>query len=96
MPSGKISNPKNGATIAANTAFNIEVTVRNFATGQFVNAQANYFAAPQTLNGAGQILGHSHVVMELLTSLDQATPTDPKKFAFFKVSGHSFPANRID
>lgn len=53
-------------------------------TGAFVNAQENYFAAPQQLNGAGQIIGHSHVVVEQLTSLAQTTPTDPKKFAFFK------------
>jgi len=49
-----------------------------------VNAQENYFAAPQQLNGQGQIIGHSHVVVETLTALDQTTPTDPKKFAFFK------------
>jgi len=36
------------------------------------------------VNGQGQIIGHSHVVVELLTALDQTTPTDPTKFAFFK------------
>lgn len=53
-------------------------------TGFFVNAAANYFAAPQQLNSAGQIQGHSHVVVETLSALDQTTTTDPKKFAFFK------------
>jgi hypothetical protein len=53
-------------------------------TGFFVNAQANYFAAPQQVNAQGQIQGHSHVVVELLSSLDQTTTTDPTKFAFFK------------
>lgn len=52
--------------------------------GFFVNAQANYFAAPQFTNAQGQIQGHSHVVVEKLDSLTQTQPTDPKKFAFFK------------
>jgi hypothetical protein len=53
-------------------------------TGQFTNAQASYFSAPQQLNAQGQIIGHSHVVIEQLSALDQTTPTDPTKFAFFK------------
>ncbi|KAF9056424.1 hypothetical protein BJ165DRAFT_1433336 [Panaeolus papilionaceus] len=85
MPSAKFVFPKNGDTsIKANTAFTIQMAVANFQTGAFVNAQENYFAAPQTVNAQGQIIGHSHVVVESLTALDQTTPTDPKKFAFFK------------
>jgi len=84
MPSSKFTIPKNGDSIPENTAFTITMAVANFQTGAFVNAQENYFAAPQQLNGQGQIIGHSHVVVEQLTSLDQTTPTDPKKFAFFK------------
>jgi len=85
MPSAKFVFPKNGDTsIKANTAFTIQMAVANFQTGAFVNAQENYFAAPQTVNAQGQIIGHSHVVVEQLTALDQTTPTDPKKFAFFK------------
>ena len=53
-------------------------------TGNFVNAQSNYFSAPQQLNAQGQIVGHSHVVVEQLSAIDQTTPTDPTKFAFFK------------
>jgi hypothetical protein len=49
-----------------------------------VNAQQNYFAAPQTLNDGGQIVGHSHIVVQQLTSLTDTTPGDPSKFAFFK------------
>jgi len=84
MPSSKFTNPKNGGTVAANQQFTISMAINNLATGNFVNAQANYFAAPQQLNGQGVIVGHSHVVVEQLTALDQTTPTDPKKFAFFK------------
>ncbi|EDR15098.1 uncharacterized protein LACBIDRAFT_300910 [Laccaria bicolor S238N-H82] len=84
MPSAKFTFPKNGDTIKATTAFTISMAVKNFQTGAFVNAQENYFAAPQQVNGQGQIIGHSHVVVEQLTALDQTTPTDPKTFAFFK------------
>jgi len=84
MPSAKYLFPKNGATIPANQAFNAQLNVANFQTGVFTNAQKTYFAAPQTLNGQGLIIGHSHMVIEALTSLDQITPTDPTKFIFFK------------
>jgi len=84
MPSAKFVFPANGATIPANVPFNISMAVSNLETGNFVNAQQNYFAAPQQLNAQGQIVGHSHVVVEALSSLGQTTPTDPTKFAFFK------------
>ena len=60
------------------------MAIRGMQTGTFVNAAANYFAAPQQLNGQGQIIGHTHVVIEKLDSLDQTKATDPNKFAFFK------------
>lgn len=84
MPSSKFSFPKNFGAVKANTAFTIEMQIKNMQTGFFVNAQENYFAAPQFLNAQGQIQGHSHVVIEELTAVDQTTTTDPKKFAFFK------------
>jgi hypothetical protein len=84
MPSCKFTFPQNGGTIASNTAFTISLAITGMETGNFVNAQQNYFAAPQQLNGQGQIIGHSHVVVEQLSSLTQDTPTDPTKFAFFK------------
>jgi len=84
MPSAKFTNPKNGDTIAANTAFTISMAISNLDAGNFVNAEENYFSAPQQLSAQGLIIGHSHVVVEQLTALDQTTPTDPTKFAFFK------------
>ncbi|KAJ7748499.1 hypothetical protein DFH07DRAFT_923476 [Mycena maculata] len=84
MPSAKYLFPTNGATIAANTAFNATLNINNLVTGVFTNAALTYFAAPQTLDSTGLIIGHSHMVIEALTSLDQTTPTDPQKFAFFK------------
>lgn len=84
MPSSKFVSPKNFDTIKAGQTFTIEMAIKNMQTGLFVNADANYFAAPQQLNNGGQITGHSHVVIEKLDSLDQTQPTDPRKFAFFK------------
>ncbi|KAF9454961.1 hypothetical protein P691DRAFT_5609 [Macrolepiota fuliginosa MF-IS2] len=84
MPSSKFVVPKNGDVLKENTAFTITMAIQGMQTGFFVNADENYFAAPQQLNAQGQIQGHSHVVVEALTAVDQTTPTDPKKFAFFK------------
>ncbi|KAE9409368.1 hypothetical protein BT96DRAFT_807092 [Gymnopus androsaceus JB14] len=85
MPSAKFSNPANGDTIAANTDFTITMNVNNLITGNFVNADESYFAAPQQVDASsGQIIGHTHVVMELLSDLGQTTPTNPQVFAFFK------------
>ncbi|KIK99217.1 hypothetical protein PAXRUDRAFT_822988 [Paxillus rubicundulus Ve08.2h10] len=84
MPSAKFTNPKNLDVIPANQAFTVSLAIQGMETGFFVNAQENYFSAPQQLNSQGQIQGHSHVVIEELSSLTQTTPTDPTKFAFFK------------
>lgn len=84
MPSAKFVNPPNMGTIKANTAFTVQMAIQGMETGFFVNAQTNYFAAPQQVNGQGQVQGHSHVVIELLSAIDQTKPTDPTKFAFFK------------
>lgn len=84
QPSAKFSFPTNLANIEPNTPFNITMNIANLETGNFVNAESNYFAAPQQLSSSGQIIGHSHFVVESLTSLTQTTPTDPTKFAFFK------------
>lgn len=84
MPSAKFTNPKNLDVIPPNQAFTVSLAIQGMETGHFVNAQENYFSAPQQLNNQGQIQGHSHVVIEQLDSLSQTTPTDPNKFAFFK------------
>ncbi|KAJ7451172.1 hypothetical protein FB451DRAFT_1051689, partial [Mycena latifolia] len=85
MPSAKYVFPKNGDTIPANQAFNAQLAIANLHAGVFTNAQKTYFAAPQTLDGEGLIVGHTHmVVIEALTAIDQIEPTDPTKFVFFK------------
>ncbi|KAG8956916.1 hypothetical protein FRC03_010715 [Tulasnella sp. 419] len=84
MPSSKFQNPKNGDVIAPNTEFTIQMAVSKMQTGNFVNPQEKYFAAPQQVNGAGIIIAHSHVVIEKINSLDSTDVTDPNVFAFFK------------
>jgi hypothetical protein len=84
MPSSKFSNPANGDTITANQEFTISMNIQNLDTGNFVNANENYFAAPQQLNAQGQIIGHTHVVIEAINGLADTTPTNPQTFAFFK------------
>jgi hypothetical protein len=84
MPSSKFTSPKNLDDIAANTPFTVSMAVSNLQTGNFVNANLNYFAAPQQVGQNGQIIGHTHVTIEQLTSVTQTTPTNPKLFAFFK------------
>ncbi|EJD04998.1 uncharacterized protein FOMMEDRAFT_166709 [Fomitiporia mediterranea MF3/22] len=84
MPSSKFQFPKNGDTIKANQEFTIQMAINNLAAGNFVNAASNYYSAPQQVDSSGNIIGHSHVVIEQLSSLDQTSTTDPNKFAFFK------------
>jgi len=84
MPSSKFTFPTMLSEIPANQPFTISMAINNLQTGNFVNAQNNYYSAPQQVNGDGNIIGHTHVVVELLDSLNQTTPTDPRKFAFFK------------
>ncbi|GBE78481.1 hypothetical protein BKA93DRAFT_537108 [Sparassis latifolia] len=84
MPSAKFVFPANMGTVKANTNFTVTMAISNLATGFFVNADENYFAAPQTTDSAGNVKGHSHLVIERLNSLNQTTPTNPSQFAFFK------------
>jgi len=84
MPASKFGFPKNGGTVPANQKFTIEMNIKNLETGNFVNAQQNYFSAPQELNEQGLIKGHSHVVVQLLPAFDSTEILDPEVFAFFK------------
>jgi len=91
MPACKFVNPPNMGTIKANTNFTITMAIKNLETGNFVNAQSNYYSAPQQVNNQGNIIGHSHFVIEALQSLTQTTPLDNTKFAFFQ--GVNTPAD---
>ena len=105
MPASKFVFPPNGATIQSNQNFTVQMAINNLETGNFVNANSNYYSAPQQyvlrsflyiyikhanypsplrVNAQGDIIGHTHFVIETLDSLDQTTPLDNTKFAFFK------------
>ncbi|KAI0344099.1 hypothetical protein BDW22DRAFT_1128093 [Trametopsis cervina] len=85
MPSAKFVFPLNGQEIEESTPFTVQLAINNLETGNFVNANENYFSAPQQTDPAtGNIKGHSHIVIEKLTSLSQTKPLDPTKFDFFK------------
>jgi hypothetical protein len=82
VPAVAFTSPLDGSTIPANTPFNATLKVLNIDMGHFTNATSTYLAAPQTLNNAGQVKGHSHVaIQETGGSTD---PQNPAKFAFFK------------
>jgi hypothetical protein len=83
MPAAKITFPPNLGTFAADTEFVFKMNIQNMVTGNFVNADTNYYGAPQQLNG-GIVVGHSHVTVQQVDSLTSTTPLDPTVFAFFK------------
>jgi hypothetical protein len=84
MPRSRFIFPKNGQVIQSNTPFTLQMKIANLQTGNFVNPNTNYYAAPQTVNGAGDIVGHSHVTIQKMDKFDQPDPLDPSVFAFFK------------
>ncbi|KAJ7120603.1 hypothetical protein C8R43DRAFT_933702 [Mycena crocata] len=87
MPSIKFTNPKNTGQVSADKSFTVTMQVANLHTGIRTNPQTTYYAAPQTLDADGVILGHTHIVIEALQGLDQVTPNNPRNFAFFKSIG---------
>jgi len=84
IPSTKFQDPINMSTIPANTAFNVTMAVKNIQIGVFTNAQKTYYANPQFLNAAGEVVGHTHLVIEQIPSITSTAVTDPQTFSFFK------------
>ncbi|EJF61998.1 hypothetical protein DICSQDRAFT_136115, partial [Dichomitus squalens LYAD-421 SS1] len=96
MPSSKFVFPSNGAVVPANTNFTVQLAVRNLVTGNFVNANESFFAAPQQTDAAsGNIKGHSHITIDPVPSANSTDPTDPTKFAWFKGLNAAADANGI-
>lgn len=84
MVSSIIINPQTGQEVPSDTTFNITVQMANIVAGSFTNADATYYAAPQTLSG-GKVVGHTHVtVQDLGNSLNPTQALDATQFAFFK------------
>lgn len=84
MVSTIITFPQPGQTIQANQDFSVTLQINGIQAGAFTNAKATYYSAPQSLNGQGQIIGHTHVTIQDIGSLNTPTPPDPTTFAFFK------------
>jgi len=83
MISTILTNPGTGDTIAANTTFNVTLQVNNLNAGSFTNPDTTYYSAPQVVQG-GNIVGHTHVTIQVIGELNTATPPDAATFAFFK------------
>lgn len=60
-------------------------------TGSFTNAAKTYYAAPQTVNDKGFVIGHSHIVIERVEDYRSTEPLDAVSFKFFK--GLNAPAD---
>jgi len=84
IPSAKFIFPPNFEALAKNKTFTVKVAINNLETGWFTNPFTTFLSAPLEVNADGNIMGHSHVVIEKLTGFGQTTPTDPTKFVFFK------------
>ncbi|EIW53275.1 uncharacterized protein TRAVEDRAFT_133194, partial [Trametes versicolor FP-101664 SS1] len=84
MPSTKFIFPQPNATVTANADVTIQLAVRNLETGHMTNVRSTFLAAPQVVNGVGDVQGHVQVVIESLASLDQVSLTDPDRSVFFK------------
>lgn len=88
LPSSKFVSPTNLGILAVNTTFTVSLAVKGLETGWAANGDTNFLTAPQQLNmTSGLIKGHAHIVIEQLESLQQTTPTNPEKFAFFAALG---------
>jgi hypothetical protein len=95
MPSSKFIYPTNFGAIQANTTFEIRMAVRHLQTGYSVNPDTNFYAAPQQVNGDGDIIGHTHFVVQQLDSYTSTAVLDPTVFAFFKGVGAPADGNGI-
>lgn len=84
MISAMITNPQPSDKIPAGNTFNISVQTAHLNAGNFVNPTTSYYTAPQDLDNNGDIIGHCHVTVQDIGSLDSTTPLDPTTFAFFK------------
>ncbi|KNZ56544.1 hypothetical protein VP01_237g11 [Puccinia sorghi] len=85
MPACKFISPKNLDTIKANTTLTITLQVRNIILGVFTNPKNTYLQAPVQLDpDTKSVLGHTHVVVQPIDSLDSTKIPDPTLFIHFK------------
>lgn len=84
LVASKFQFPRNLDIIKSNTAFTISYSIAHLQTGSFTNAAKTYYAAPQQLNAGGDVIGHSHVVIEAQNGLQSTDLVTDNKFVFFK------------
>ncbi|KAH9926334.1 uncharacterized protein BXZ73DRAFT_103015 [Epithele typhae] len=84
MPAAAFVEPANLATVPANQNFTIKIAIQNIETGHFTNPDTTFHMAPQTVNDAGLIKGHSHVTIQQIESLTSTKIVDATSFQFFK------------
>ena len=87
MPSSKFIFPPNFATLAKNDPFTVQLAIRHVETGWFTNPQSTYMSSPVEVGASGDVIGHSHIVIEKLSGFGQTDPTDPRYFVFYKALG---------
>jgi hypothetical protein len=85
MPSIRIASPSNNAVLVANADMTLLLRSSNFRDGFVVNSKTNFLAAPQQLDASGTVIGHYHIVIEQLDSLNSTAVNDVRTFAFFKI-----------
>jgi hypothetical protein len=83
MPSSKFVTPQNLDAVQADTTFEIKMAIKHLDAGHFTNPDTTYYGAPQQLNDGNDIIGHTHFVIEQLSSVTSTEPSDPSNFAFF-------------
>jgi predicted PolB exonuclease-like 3'-5' exonuclease len=83
MPSSKFIKPKNLDAIKAHTTFQIKMAIRHLDAGHFTNSDTTFFGAPQQLNSGNDIIGHTHFVIEKLSSVSSTDLSDPSQFVSF-------------
>ncbi|KAG0150541.1 hypothetical protein CROQUDRAFT_652132 [Cronartium quercuum f. sp. fusiforme G11] len=85
IPACKFHSPKNLETVGANKDLVISINAKNIILGHFTNPATTYFSAPAQLDPKTLLmLGHLHVVVHKMTSLDSDQILDPLEFKFFK------------
>jgi len=85
MPACKFTSPKNLDTVKADVTLEITLTVRNIVLGIFTNPKTTYLQGPVQLDpDSKNVLGHTHIVVQPIESLDSTNIPDPSLFIFFK------------
>jgi hypothetical protein len=84
MVGAKFQFPKNFDTVDPFQDFEVKLAIKGIQTGFFANPNTNYYAAPQQVNQDGRIIGHTHIVINKLSSFQDTTIADPTTFDFFK------------